>query len=53
MIPIILFICAFIIIAVVWTLLFFNIEYDLYNFIFSVIFLVIVLGVNERKHIQF
>ncbi len=30
----------------VWTLLFFNIEIDFYNYIFTVIFRVIILGVN-------
>ncbi len=43
-IPTISFLCAFIVIAVVWTLLFFNIENDFYNYIF--IIMVIVLGVN-------
>ncbi len=43
MIPRILFLCAFIVIAVVWTLLFFNIENNFFNFIF----IVIVLGVNR------
>ncbi len=41
-----LFFCAFIVIAVVWILLFFNIENDFLNYIFIVIFIVIVLGVN-------
>ncbi len=36
------FLCAFIVIAVVWTLLFFNIENEFYNYIF--IFIVIILG---------
>ncbi len=31
-IPTISFLCAFIVIAVVWTLLFFNIENDFYNY---------------------
>ncbi len=34
--------CAFIVIAVVWTLLFFNIENDFFNYNF----IAIVLGVN-------
>ncbi len=38
-IPMISFLCAFIVIAVVWTLLFFNIEKDFYNYIFIVIVL--------------
>ncbi len=38
--------CAFIVIAVVWTLLFFNTENDFKNYIFIVIFIVLVLGVN-------
>ncbi len=41
-----LFLCAFILIVVVWTLLFFNIEKDIYNYIFIVDFIVNVLGVN-------
>ncbi len=45
-IPMILFLCAFIVIAVVWTLLLFNIVNDFYNYIFIVIFIVIVFGVN-------
>ncbi len=40
------FLCAFIAIVVVWTLLSFNIENDFYNYIFIVIFIVIVPGVN-------
>ncbi len=43
-IPTISFFCAFIVIAVVWTLLLFNIENDFYNYIF--IIMVIVLSVN-------
>ncbi len=43
-IPTISFFCAFIVMAVVWTLLFFNIENDFYNYIF--IIMVIVLSVN-------
>ncbi len=41
------FLCTFIVVAVVWTWLFFNIENDFYNYIFSVIFIVIVLGMNR------
>ncbi len=41
-IPTISFLCAFIVIVVVCTLLFFNTENDFYNYIF----IVIVLGVN-------
>ncbi len=47
MIAPILFFCAFIVIVVMWTLLFFNIENDFYNYIFIVIFIVIVPGVNR------
>ncbi len=46
MIPKMIFLCAFIVIAVVCTLLFFNIESDFYNYIFNVTFIVIILGVN-------
>ncbi len=45
-IPTVLFLCAVIVIAVVWTLLFCNIENDFKNYIFVVIFIVIVFGVN-------
>ncbi len=45
MIPKIPFLCAFIIIAVVDSAIF-NIKNDFYNYIFIVIFIVIVLGVN-------
>ncbi len=51
-IPTISFLCAFIIVAVVWTLLFFNIENFFLNYI---VIIVIVLGVNgpssENWHI--
>ncbi len=46
-IPTISFLCAFIIIVVVWTLLFFNTENNFYNYIFMVIFIVIMPGVNR------
>ncbi len=44
-IPTISFLCAFVM-DVMWTLLFFNTENDFYNYIFIVIFIVIVPGVN-------
>ncbi len=47
MIATIYFLCAFIGIVVVWTLLFFNIENDIYNYILIIIFIVIVPGVNR------
>ncbi len=50
MIATISFLCAFIVIDVVWTLLFFNIVNDFYNYIFIVIFIVIVPGVKPCSH---
>ncbi len=45
-IPMILFLSAFIVKAVVWTLRLFNIENDVLNYISIVIFIVIILGVD-------
>ncbi len=41
------FLCAFLVIAVVWTLVLFNINNYFYNYIFIVIFIVIVLAVTR------
>ncbi len=41
---------CFVIIVVVWTMLFFNIENDFRNYIFIIIFMFIDLGVNRSSY---